>query len=394
MECVNGYKCLELLGSGSFGQVYKVEKDGEQWAVKKFNPSSLLCRDVVTHCAEIDICLHLSSPHLIKGKEYFHHNSQYYLVMELAECSLDQYTGPLKADLLIPQLLLCLQALQENNLSHGDIKSTNFLVKQDKVLLTDFGLSRSQDVTTRNTFQSWTLDSPQNMVANHCIKREDINKHHDIFMEDPDGFDSVGDVWALGVTVVHVITGKLLFYSPDYSNVQGYLRLMEEYISSPEAYLAKMGVDKTWFPLLLRMLCPSYKNRVKRVSDLTGVKLAVDDSFYSRVEPVTGPVFTCMLAWGEKIYVYFSLAHDTIRESKLLYQHCYQKKNMQHVTDTKEHMMLFCSCLTIINSMHQNNLIHAMDVAHASSDAFDEVEFTMYQNKLFDELQGRVFVKA
>ncbi|SPN79870.1 CAMK family protein kinase [Cedratvirus Zaza IHUMI] len=36
----------------------------------------------------------------------------------------------------------------------------------------------------------------------------------------------------------------------------------------------------------------------------------------------------------------FSLAHDTIRESKLLYQHCYQKKNMQHVTDTKEHMML------------------------------------------------------
>ncbi|SPN79872.1 CAMK family protein kinase [Cedratvirus Zaza IHUMI] len=155
MECVNGYKCLELLGSGSFGQVYKAEKDREQWAVKKFNPSSLLCRDVVTHCAEIDICLHLSSPHLIKGKEYFHHNSQYYLVMELAECSLTSYITGSNSDLLIPQLLLCLQALQENNLSHGDIKSTNFLVKQDKVLLTDFGLSRSQE--THSKVGPWTV---------------------------------------------------------------------------------------------------------------------------------------------------------------------------------------------------------------------------------------------
>lgn len=299
MEFVNGYKLTQLLGSGSFGQVYKAEKDGLEWAVKKFNPSSSLCRDVATHCAEIDVCLHLSSPHLIKGKEYFHHLSEYYLVMELAECSLDKYAGPLKIDVLIPQLLLCLQTLQENNLSHGDVKTTNFLVKGDKVLLTDFGMCRSQDVTARNTYQSWTFDSPQNMIYNHCISEVEIVKHHDIFMEDPDGFDSVGDVWALGVTIVYLLTNKLFFYS---SNVKGYLVLMQEYISDPEAYLTKTGVDKKWFPLLLSMLCPSYKSRVKRISDLTEVKMAPDESFYTKFEPITDHILTFVLEWGKRSF--------------------------------------------------------------------------------------------
>nr|WIL04391.1 protein kinase [Cedratvirus lena] len=389
MECVNGYKFVQLLGSGSFGQVYKAEKDGLDWAVKKFNPSSLLCCDVAAHCAEIDVCLHLSSPHLVKGREYFQHNSQYYLVMELAECSLDKYMGPLKADVLIPQLLLCLQALQENNLSHGDIKATNFLIKQDKVLLTDFGMCRSQDVTTRNTFQSWTFDSPQNMVYNHCISRVEITKHHDIFMEDPDGFDSVGDVWALGVTIVYLLTGKLLFYTPDSQNTQGYLTLMQEYISNPQAYLTKTGVDKMWFPLLLRVLCPSYKNRVKRISDLTKIKMVPDESFYIKFEPVTDHIFTFMLEWGKGIFSYFSLSEDTIREMKRFYQHCYRMKLMWQ----EHHMMLFCSCLTIINAMHQNKLICSGDVTRAIGNVFDEFEFVTYQNRLFDELQGRVFIK-
>ena len=386
MECVNGYKFLELLGSGSYGQVYKAEKDGVEWAVKRFNPSSPLCRDVASHCAEIDICLHLTSPYLPKGKEYFHHDSQYYLVMELAESSLNQYKGPLKADLIIPQLLLCLQAVQENNLCHGDIKSSNFLIKGDKVLLTDFGLSRSQDVRIRSRFQSFTLDSPQNMFFNHSPH---LNQYREIFLEEPNGFDSAGDVWALGVTIVSVLTNKLLFSTKE---LETFVSLMEEYISSPEAYLSKMGVDKIWFPLLLRMLCPSYKSRVKRISDLTCVRLSVDDTFYTKVEPVTGSSFTYMLKWGGELFTYFSLKQDTIREIKLLYQHCYQRKNMQRVSDTKEHTMLLCSCLSLINSMHQNKLIDVMDITSVCREGFDEFEFTMYQNKLFDELQGRVFM--
>jgi serine/threonine protein kinase len=372
--------------------VYKAEKDGVEWAVKKFNPCSLMCRDVAGHCAEIDICLHLSSPYLVKGKEYFYRSEDYYLVMELAECDLETYVTreqSLSADLLIPQLLLCLQSLQENNLSHGDIKATNFVVKEDKILLTDFGLSRSQDVTIRNTYQTPGFDSPQNIVANYNVREKEINAHCDIFMEEPDGFDSVGDVWALGVTIVYVLVGKFLFSS---QSTEGYLRLVEEYISSPETYLFKIGIDKMWFPLLLRMLCPSYKNRVKRISDLTTVKLRADETFYTRINP-SPPVsktFTRTMKWAKEVFAFFSLTDDTIRESKLLYQHCYRVKNMQLVEDEKEHLMLFGSCLTIVNSVQQNKPIFEMDVVYIAGHVFEEVEFVMYQNKLFDDLQARV----
>ncbi|SPN78970.1 Serine/Threonine protein kinase [Brazilian cedratvirus IHUMI] len=388
---MQGYKFLELLGRGSYGEVYKAEKEGEYWAVKKFKPISLLCRDVSSYCAEIDICLHLSSPYLIKGKEYFYSGSEYYLVMQLADCSLESYMSREKriaVDLLIPQLLLCLQALQDNGLSHGDIKPTNFLIKDDRVLLTDFGLCRPQEITHRATFQTWGLDSPQNMFYNHQVQDRDIGIFfREVFKEVPDGFDSAGDVWALGVTIVHLLTGKFLFSAPD---VNGFICRLKEYMHDPQSYLEEAGVNKMWFPLLLRLLCPSYKQRVKRISELTNVKMLPDDGFYLRQRTETKEAkLLAMMNWLSEVCDCFFIQEKTKRTSLLLLQHCHP---LVCPKDETENMMLACSCLVLTNSVHQNKTIFPADATWVSDEKFTDCDFALYQNDLFDKLQGRVFI--
>lgn len=388
---MQGYKCVEILGKGSYGEVYKAEKDGEYWAVKKFRPLSPSYHDVSSYCAEIDVCLHLSSPYLIKGKEYFSSTSDHYLVMELADCNLESYMvreDRLGTDLLIPQMLLCLQALQENGLSHGDIKPTNFLVKEGKVLLTDFGLSRPQELTHRSTFQTWGLDSPQNMFYNHEVKERDIGiLYREIFAEVPDGFDSAGDVWALGVSIVHLLTGKFLFSAP---YLDTFIQRLKGYIHNPELYLTTSGVDKMWFPLLLRLLCPSYKQRVKKISDLTGVKMLPDDGFYLRQRRETKEAnMQIMLDWLSKVCDCFFVQEQTKKASLLLLEHSYP---LLCPKGEVESMMLACSCLTLTNSAHQNKLIFPADAAWVSDEKFTDSDFVLYQNNLFNKLGGRVFV--
>lgn len=205
--------------------------------------------------------------------------------------------------------------------------------------------------------------------------------------EVPDGFDSVGDVWALGVTIVHLLTGKFLFSAPD---VTAYICRLKDYMHNPELYLTTFGVNKMWFPLLLRLLCPSYKQRVKRISELTSVRMVPDEGFYLRQKAETKEAkLFIMMDWLSKVCDCFFIQEQTKRDSLLLLEFSYPLLSPK---DEVENMMLACSCLTLTNFAHQNKIIFPANVTWVSNKKFTDCDFVDYQNNLFDKLQGRVFI--
>ena len=71
---INGYKFIEVVGSGSFGTVYKVEKDGKIYAAKVFSESFVLKeykadRNRITN--EIDALKIVDSDNLVKYYDDF-----------------------------------------------------------------------------------------------------------------------------------------------------------------------------------------------------------------------------------------------------------------------------------------------------------------------------------
>src|ERR1700677_2438752 len=93
-QVLNGYRFLDFIGAGSFGSVYKAEKNGQTYAIKVFREDYVLqeYREKGENNRihrEIEIMKSVNHPHLIKYVDDFKADdlnvSSYFLVMEFAE---------------------------------------------------------------------------------------------------------------------------------------------------------------------------------------------------------------------------------------------------------------------------------------------------------------------
>lgn len=79
------YKYLNILGTGSFGQVRKAEhlKTGELRAIKIVYKRDFTIREKREMLQEVKILSELDHPNIIKVYEYFEDSKYIYIVMEL-----------------------------------------------------------------------------------------------------------------------------------------------------------------------------------------------------------------------------------------------------------------------------------------------------------------------
>lgn len=125
----------------------------------------------------------------------------------------------------------------ENSYCHGDIKSGNFLLKYQPrqiVKLADLGLTQSTKTLSGDTRKFFDLTGTPShhapeMWMTHCLKkshnnssqyfeREEIRENLERFghnLEDYIGYGCAVDIWALGCVLVHLATGKQLYYKGD-----------------------------------------------------------------------------------------------------------------------------------------------------------------------------------
>ncbi|XP_066500485.1 serine/threonine-protein kinase Nek10 [Hoplias malabaricus] len=219
IKVINGYSILDHLGSGAFGSVFKVRKEGAQncLALKEVNLYNLgfgndkKSRDsnVEKIVSELTIIKEqMLHPNIVKYFKTFLESDRLYIVMELVEgAPLAEHFTSLKEKQqtfteervwnIFIQMCLALRYLhKEKRIVHRDLTPNNIMLgERDKVTITDFGLAKQKQETSK-------LLSVVGTILYSCPE---------IVKNEPYG--EKADVWATGCVLYQMVTLQPPFYS-------------------------------------------------------------------------------------------------------------------------------------------------------------------------------------
>ncbi|MCC6785528.1 MAG: serine/threonine protein kinase [Planctomycetes bacterium] len=201
------YELGELLGEGGQARVFRAQDRVEKRdvALKLLKPE--LARDPVTRArfiAESKLLLDLRSPHVVRGYRVAREGEAVFCAMELVEGEnlqrrLDR-DGPLEERLaleVVRQIAEALAHLHERGLVHRDVKPGNVMLERSgRAVLIDLGfaVSRGQGGGSADETTVGTV---------HYIAPEQARGQQDL--------DVRADIYSLGATLYHLVTGSLPF---------------------------------------------------------------------------------------------------------------------------------------------------------------------------------------
>jgi serine/threonine-protein kinase len=205
------YVLLDKIGEGGMGAVYKARHRVLKAvrAIKVIRPDRLSGPAAVDRFyREAEVVAKLHHPNIILAHDADKHGNVHYFVMEYAPGAdlgqLLQRCGPLPvadACAYIRQAALGLEHARERGLIHRDIKPSNLLVTMDgQVKLLDLGLARvcaAEEETCSSaplTQDGAVMGTPDYMAPEQA--------------EDSRRVDIRADLYALGCTLYHVLTGR------------------------------------------------------------------------------------------------------------------------------------------------------------------------------------------
>jgi serine/threonine protein kinase len=384
------YTLGKVLGKGFYGEVREATDPlGQKYAIKKFTENKY----GVETPSEVSLTLQANHPHVIKSKEFFFEGKNQYLVMELADINLTDYmlqgNKPEGKELLslFCQLLSAVSYLQENGFSHCDIKPQNILFSQGSIKLADLGLCVYKN-TELASCQSFT--SPQNYYTNNNMQRWQIKRHEEIFVQKVNY--QASDIWALGITFLYMLTGKIPFYL--FGNpLEEFYKFMDE----PVSYLQGFISDEKWLEVLVRMLHPDQEKRVHLAKDL----LPLIDPLYQT--PLGSPIFYnlditvtvtrdlyTVIDWLEEIFEEIELpsldAAATIACFYYVFDDLTDKGKKGEIMQC-----LSCACLFLMNKAYSFTAINPEDLIYYSANVFSREELYEMERRVFTKLGGKMF---
>ena len=206
--CKTDFESLEdkSIGKGGFGSVWKVRhKVTKQiFAIKVINKESIVKQKMVEQTnREIEIMYKLDHPHIIKLYSHFEDDEDFCLIMQMASKGqlytiikrlkrLDQRT----AAQYMREVISAIKYLHTRTppIIHRDIKPENILLDQDgRCKLADFGWSNFEE---GNKFRDTYCGTPEYLAPEMVTKS---------------GHNESVDIWALGVLLFEMLTGRTPF---------------------------------------------------------------------------------------------------------------------------------------------------------------------------------------
>ena len=208
------YNVISRIGNGGFGIVYSaIEKPTNRRVALKCTPKKKLEDPKIKKklISEIDIHRSLHHKNIVKFDGFFHDKDYVYFVLELCDggnvleyLKKKETLSEFETANIIRQIVDSLVYLHSNGIIHRDIKLQNFLMmKNGTVKLSDFGLSvrvKSLDDSTK----------PSVCGTPGYLSPEVVTRGHHTFAI---------DIWAMGVSVYTMLTGKQPFKSADRKQV-------------------------------------------------------------------------------------------------------------------------------------------------------------------------------
>jgi serine/threonine-protein kinase len=205
---IHGYQVLEVLGRGGMGIVYKARHHalGRTVALKMMRSGALADdREMERFAREARAAAQLQHPHLVPvyevgvqdGLPYF---SMAFVGGDSLVRQLNRYVGdPRAAAALLEKVARGVQHAHERGVLHRDLKPSNILLdERGEPLVSDFGLAKLRDAELELTQPGMVLGTPRYMAPEQATGR-------------PDQIGPATDVWALGVILYELLTGKRPF---------------------------------------------------------------------------------------------------------------------------------------------------------------------------------------
>ncbi len=220
---VGPYEIIAPLGAGGMGEVYRARdlRLGRDVALKVLPDAFARDPDRLARFRrEAQVVASLNHPHIAAIHGFEESDGVQALVLELVEgpTLADRIAaGPIALDDALPiarQIAEALEAAHEQGIIHRDLKPANIKLRADgAVKVLDFGLAKAIDPTATATdvSQSPTITSPAMVSAAGLI----LGTAAYMSPEQAAGkaVDKRADIWAFGVILWEMLTGKRLFDS-------------------------------------------------------------------------------------------------------------------------------------------------------------------------------------
>ncbi|XP_025147685.3 serine/threonine-protein kinase Nek11 isoform X2 [Bubalus bubalis] len=228
------YTLQQKLGSGSFGTVYLVSdkkaKQGEELKVlKEICIGELNPNETVQATLEAQLLSKLNHPAIVKFHANFVEQDKFCIITEYCEgrdldCKIQEYkevgkTFP-ESQIIewFIQLLLGVDYMHERKILHRDLKSKNIFLKNNKLKIGDFGVSRllmgSCDLAT-------TLTGTPHYMSPEALKHQ--------------GYDTKSDIWSLACILYEMCCMNHAFTGSNFLSIV--LKIVEgDTPSLPERY--------------------------------------------------------------------------------------------------------------------------------------------------------------
>ncbi|MHC4660989.1 MAG: serine/threonine protein kinase [Planctomycetota bacterium] len=208
---IRGYRISDTLGKGGMGVVYKALQISldKTVALKVLPPELAADQDYVARfIREAKSAAKLNHPNIVQAIDVGESGGYNYFVMEYVDGVTvrkrlkdeGMFTEDEALD-VVQQVARALEHAQENSIVHRDIKPDNImLTKKGRAKLCDLGLAKSTKQEAHLTQTGTALGTP------YYISPEQARGD--------DTIDTRSDIYSLGITLFHMVTGQVPFNGP------------------------------------------------------------------------------------------------------------------------------------------------------------------------------------
>jgi serine/threonine-protein kinase len=200
-----GCRILEKIATGGMGTVYRALQMSmnRQVAIKCLAEDFARDKNYVQRFVrEARAAGELSHTHLIHVLDVGQHQGVYYYIMEYVDgqsvdrvLRIKERLGPETVTEIVMQTARALAYAHERNIIHRDIKPDNLMITKDgTVKLADLGIAKKLDPNKEATDAGLVLGTPNYMAPEQA--------------QDSSLTDRRSDVYALGSTAYHMLTGR------------------------------------------------------------------------------------------------------------------------------------------------------------------------------------------